>query len=566
MIDLKKIADALAKDMARAFNEKSAMELKSSHRRWFSPSRMKEILPARKLNLRAHDDSKQMVDRISGILEEWAQFRSRGKPAKKLEAPHIVSRQQEKPTTPAPSRASWFQKPAKKLESPRQIERQRQKETPAPTVAQSNSRNEQPTTPARPFWMSFQKTPTTQAQKSPQWQEKSLIQKILFPFWDPNEGVANQRLPAPESRQSLYRKKMEARGAVLSQQKQERVSSPRAGLEATPAPRSLLSRVINWMGGQHAERDREDYGQQWWKRGFGNGTKGTPKRSRFTRSARLQTKAQKRLDNAIRTRDTLGGKIGTSSYNEAAHKQAIASVKAAQERLGQATGLNAKATTMGAGASTKVAEALGRLGGGLIGLGKLGWPVAMASFVARTPWIVRDLNDARINSLRHRGDHMGENAAAMTIFDKMTAQLAAKQVKDTAESTQWLVDEQNKLRRNLQPIGAKIENAVNGAMGIIPAAINGWVEGHKILVDETQAADELTKEGLIRGRNFMAWNKDEEKLVQKRANEIAQKRADQQNEPINKAFAANIYGWVDAINYKQDARRNNLPKKPLPRF
>ena len=173
----------------------------------------------------------------------------------------------------------------------------------------------------------------------------------------------------------------------------------------------------------------------------------------------LKEKAQSRLDAAAKHRESFGKTIGTADYDEKAHKVAIKAEKAATERLAQATTLEGRATLTGAGASSKVAAALGNLGGGLLGLaGRFALPAALATTVIKLPWTLANMAGARIGHLREQGEFMGGTAAIGTKFDRMTDQLGARNSRDTSASGQWLTDETNKLRSNLQPINSAFVN------------------------------------------------------------------------------------------------------------
>lgn len=315
-------------------------------------------------------------------------------------------------------------------------------------------------------------------------------------------------------------------------------------------PKSVTS---NWTGNNQPDWMRWAIG----KMGGGKGAKYG--KTAAARAAGLVAKAKRRVSIAASAVRSSLARKGTPGWHPAAHGALLKKHRSAGIVLAQATGLQAKATSLGAGASNRVAQALTglaatfpaiakTLGAGLMGgrvLGLLGLPSMVAGMGA-----------ARINSLRHKGDENGQIAASMSKFDVMTERLNARNARDTGASTNWLVEQQNALRSSLQPFQSGLSNAVNWVAGGAMAAAKVPVDVFQALADTLIAPAALIAQGIVPNRENLKEHfksLDEERKAQKEQDDKAQ----------NRMFTNHADQWTKSIQAKQEARRNAMPKRQL---
>ncbi len=283
------------------------------------------------------------------------------------------------------------------------------------------------------------------------------------------------------------------------------------------------------------------------------------KKPAWMRAARLKVIAQKRLQQAsaaVKSSLTSKGKPG---WHPAAHGKLLAAQRAAKQRLAQATGLQAKATNLGANAANKVAAGLATLALKIPMLAmRAAGPAAAVAGVARLPFWLAAHNDARIGSLRQRGDYNGRVAASMARYDESRANIRALSARDTAGSTDFLVQEQIKLANTLRPIQNALTNAANNVLGYGARGVTNVAAG----VNEGAnwfGAFAAAGEQWMNGQGFNP-NKIKDQM-----DKDARDQVERDKKVQSRTFTNHLKGWEDSINKKQEARRNRMPKRQLPR-
>jgi len=326
----------------------------------------------------------------------------------------------------------------------------------------------------------------------------------------------------------------------------------------------------------------------WWRRGWGNRTGGTgnsspattffgrvrdristsvnrlmggnaAKRPTWMRAARLKVIAQKRLQQATAAVKSSLASKGKPGWHPAAHGKLLAAQRAAKQRLAQATGLQAKATNLGAAAANKVAAGLATLALKIPMLAmRAAGPAAAVAGVARFPFWLAAHNDARIGALRQRGDYNGRVAASMARYDESRANIRALSARDTAGSTDFLVQEQIKLANTLRPIQNALTNAANNVLGYGARGVTNVAAG----VNEGAnwfGAFAAAGEQWMNGQGFNP-NKIKDQM-----DKDAKDQVERDKKVQSRTFTNHLKGWEDSINKKQEARRNRMPKRQLPR-
>lgn len=559
MMDLSTIWMTIANKIAESVNEKLTTHLAESVSKMHAPSGHKSKLsPIGQMLGRSSESETQQDVRglFQKLLESQKDSRKTGRPLLQTFLDRSEPRDHGREQTTAKRQierprimdtiASSLPNVVKKEIEQKEVDRPSQQKVTQPIVVKQQGATADPTKPAA-FPIAFRKSPTKPRQQS----EKQEPQRRTI--WERMRSVVQ---PEPVESGGVRSK------AIAGTSQPVKVgSSP---------PQSIFKAVTNWMGAARAEKDRQQFGQQWWKPGFGNGSAGGPKRTRFARAARLRTKAQARLNSALKAKNTIASKVGSAGYDPQRHRLATMAAKAAQERLGQATALDARATFATAGASGKVADALRGLGTGIVGMGvRMALPATLAAAVLRMPWMLRDAGVARIAALRSQGgEHRGQMAAAALSYDLMTDRLNARQTRETAASTQWLVDENNKLRQNLQPIASAATNILNNTI-----AGTTWLADKGIEAAQREADTKLAWVAELENavKEFRLPNPGN---VVKIADEMKVMREEERkrSEDTDKHMSMNeqIKGWVDVFRDQNgkldDARVNAIPFKPLPKF
>lgn len=345
-------------------------------------------------------------------------------------------------------------------------------------------------------------------------------------------------------------------------------SSP-VGSSTSPG---LLGRITSLFTRKKIEDESPEGNRgnlSWWQRGWANNKGGRAgnaggKRSAFVRSARLQALSQARFSKADRAARTyLKQKGSNPNWHAAKMGQLLASRRSAKRRLGQVAGLQAKATQLGAAASSRVAAGLASLAGKLPMLAtRLALPVSLAVAVAKLPFQLSKMNDSRIESLREGTKYNGRLAAAFARYDAKTENLKALSARDTAGSTSWLIDQQNEFRSNLRPIRDLFTNAMNSGLGAGTWALNRFADYERGKVLAGQAVwKEIEDMRNGKGFNPADFLQNFKDLL---AKDAAKKAADEK--VVSQQFTSNLGGWSDAMRVDglQNNRFNNVIKRPIP--
>jgi hypothetical protein len=341
------------------------------------------------------------------------------------------------------------------------------------------------------------------------------------------------------------------------------------GSSAAKSDRSrpgFLSHMADRWAENQSSSETPSASQDWRKTGWGNRSPGGQKAKRFSigRAARLKWIAQRRLQQASAAVKASSMGRNLPGWHASTHAQLVARRRAATQRLDQATTLQARATNFGAVASGRVAHGLAALAGKLPGLAfRLASPNGIASTLARLPLILSKLNDTRIASLRAgRGDYNGQMAAAFAKYDLKTENIKALNARDTQASTNWLIDEQNKLRTALRPFQVMTQNAFNNVQAGTTMALRKTGEG---ISEATKWIGSAVAEGenYLNGKGFRF---DRMRQIKEQVDKDAAARIKEEEKVFDRQFTNHLGGWVAQIENKKEARRNAMPKHTLPKL
>ncbi len=274
--------------------------------------------------------------------------------------------------------------------------------------------------------------------------------------------------------------------------------SSNGGGSSSPAPAKLptaISRIMNppleksvvnkfiAAAEKRSAIDQQKSGQSFWKRGWGTLQNGQ-KRSTASRAARLTTIAQRRLSTAKKAVSASNKNRNSPGWHPAAHGQLLANKNAAAQKLAQATAIQAKSTFAGALSSGRVAIGLSNLASKIPMLAaRLALPAAIVTAAVRAPFQLAKMNDARLETLRESARYSSRIQAAFAKYDVKTENIKALNARDTAGSTEFLIDQQNKLRTTLRPFQAAAGTIINSAQGGITWALRKGIESQQAELD-----------------------------------------------------------------------------------
>jgi hypothetical protein len=345
--------------------------------------------------------------------------------------------------------------------------------------------------------------------------------------------------------------------AVNTPQQQEKPQRPE---KPKPFSREAISKLVV-EAEKRSEVDQQKSGQSFWQRGWGALQNGQ-KRSASSRAARLTTIAAKRLASAKRAVRVSNQNRDQPGWHPAKHGNLLANKNSAAQKLAQATALQARSTIMGALSSGRVASGLVNLASKIPMLAsRLAVPAAVAYAAIKAPFAIAKMNDNRIESLRDSARYNSRIQSALASYDVKTHNIAALNARDTAPSTEFLVNQQNKLRDTLRPFQAAMSDAANYTQGGLAWVATKFFEGHQLQFDLAAAAKK-TAEDALQGnptdpiKNFNKIRADRDK-----------KRAE--DEKIQSQQFSDIFGALakGALSDQQmnldNARFNNVTVQPL---
>lgn len=363
---------------------------------------------------------------------------------------------------------------------------------------------------------------------------------------DQQEGQLQQQLKTIYAKQDQPKQTVKVAKEQGTRQRQQTVK--------TTLSQETVNRVVQTARKVSAS-DQAESGQSWWKRGWSR-LSGT-KPNAVSRASRLTVKATKRLSRADKAVRGSAKNKGLPGFNEYAHGQLLAGRRAAQQRLAQAIGLQAKAMGLGAGASGKVASGLMTLASKIPNL--IG-PVALATTagvaIAKLPFMLSHWNDNQIESQRENARFSPVTAGAFARYDERSLQLKSLTARDTEKTTSRLVDEQNKLRSSLRPVLSAIENVKNFSLSQWTKKLNENITLAGLTADWFKAAgQEMAEKGLAGINNEGIANRAVKNIMDRqKEDELTQSKE------ITQQFEA----WVSGLDAVQNARINNVPKRSLP--
>lgn len=303
--------------------------------------------------------------------------------------------------------------------------------------------------------------------------------------------------------------------------------------------------------------------QSWWKRGWNAMQSRKPSAS--FRAARLTTIAAKRLATAKKAVKTSNANKNSPGWHPAAHGALLAAKNAAQQKLAQATQLQAKTTLMGSIASGRVAAGLGNLASKIPLLAaKFAGPVGAAITAAGAPFALSRMNDSRIESRRELARYSGQLSAAFAKYDTKTENLKALNARDQSSSTAYLIDQQNQLRTSLRPYQSMFSDLVNDAQGFATAGLNKLIQLDEMKQDAQMALFNEIKD-IIPGMGGDGKFDFQGEFNKRQA--ARKKQRDDDEKVQGQQFTETMAGWANSLlgdqNGLLNARWNNVTKPSL---
>jgi len=289
------------------------------------------------------------------------------------------------------------------------------------------------------------------------------------------------------------------------------------------------------------------------------------KKSAITRAARLKVLTQKRFAAADRAVKASNKNRGSSTFSDAAHGVLLATRRAAAQKVAQATALQARATSLGAVMSGRVAGGLMSLASKIPMLARFAGPVGIGASIgvamAKLPFTLSRMNENRLQSQREGANYSGQLANAFAKLDLQKELNKANTARETAGSTSWLAEEQRKLSMTLQPIQSKLTDAWNNVQAFGTSVLNEELKRGQEKINWAGAVIAEAEEAWKNGR-LPTWGglKDKKEGADKIREEQAKAR-----EKFHETVFGNVTGaWAAAIDHKKEARTNNKPKPPIP--
>jgi len=364
-------------------------------------------------------------------------------------------------------------------------------------------------------------------------------------------------------------------------------SSP-ARSRRPPSGWNIGNRIADWWGSRQAQMNSRGGGDpSWWQRGWGNqsgssqsgsgSSNGNPsflqrmlsrftgrKKSAITRAARLKVLTQKRFAAADRAVKASNKNRGSSTFSDAAHGQLLAKRRAAAQKLAQATGLQARATSLGALASGRVAGGLMSLASKIPMLARFAGPVGVGASIgvalAKLPFTISRMNENRLQSQREGANYSGQLANAFAKLDLQKELNKANTARETAGSTSWLADEQRNLSKTLQPIQSKLTDAWNNLQAFGTSVLNEELKRGQEKINWAGAVIAEAEEAWKNGR-LPTWGGLKDK---KEGADKIREEAEKAREKFHETAFGNVTGaWATTIDHKKEARQNNRPKQPI---